>query len=188
MFSKLFKTIFVITSYSPILVIWWIVGIFTYIGADGKTLIRGFSEIKLPHLLINYWLLIIFILLFLLSWFLMYLAHKKLTKNHIEVKAIKSSDFNMSSFIISYFLPCTEFYKKDIIFIIAWIIIIFIIIVINKNSYFYNPLLKIFGYRYYEITTKKDVSFIMISRKKLINSKDINSYTQLADYVILNTN
>lgn len=188
MFSKLFKLIFVITAYSPIFLIWWVVGIFSYINTDGKTQLRSFSELELTNIASNYWLLIIFILLVLFCWLVMNLAHKKLTKNHIEVKSIKSTDFNMTTLLISYFLPCTELYKKDTIFIVAWIVIVFLIILINKNTYFYNPILKMFGYRYYEISTKKDVSYTMISRKKIINSRDINTYTQLTDYVILNTN
>lgn len=187
MFSKLFKLVFVITSYSPILIIWWVVGIFTYIGEDGKTQIRSLTEIDLSNLINNYWLLILFILMLLLCWFVMHLASTKLTKNHIEVKSIKSSDFNMTTLLLSYFLPCIEFYKKDTIFIVAWIFALFIIILINKNTYFNNPLLKIFGYRYYEISTTKGVSFTMISRKKIINTRDISTYIQLTDYVILNT-
>lgn len=47
--------------------------------------------------------------------------------------------------------------------------------------------MKLFGYRYYEIATKKEVTYIMISKEKLINPSDIKAYSQLTDYVILNT-
>jgi hypothetical protein len=188
MFSKLFKLVFVITAYSPILIIWWVVGVFTFIDEDGKTQINKLTDISLSTLTNRFWLVIVFILLLVFCWYLLRLAYSRLTKNHIEVKSIKSSDFNMTTLLISYFLPCIEFYKKDTLFIVAWVVVLFLIILINKNSYFYNPLLKLFGYRYYEISTKKEVSFTMISKRKLINPKDINTYIQLTDYVILNTN
>lgn len=187
MFSKLFKLMFAITAYSPILLIWWVVGVFSFIGEDGKTQIHNLTDISFFDLKNKYWLVIIFILLLVYCWFLLHLAHTKLTKNHIEVKSIKSSDFNMTTLLLSYFLPCIEFYKKDTIFIVAWIVVLALIILISKNSYFYNPLLKLFGYRYYEIATKKEVTYTMISKRKLINSGDINTYAQLTDYVILNT-
>lgn len=187
MFSKLFRLVFVVTAYSPILLIWWIVGIFTFIGDDGKTQIHNVADITFFDLKNNYWLLISFILLLAFSGIVLYLAHTKLTRNHIEVKSIKSADFNMTTLLLSYFLPCVEFYKKDTIFVVGWIVVLVIVILIIKNSYFYNPLMKLFGYRYYEIATKREVTFTMISKRKLINSKDINSYTQLTDYVILNT-
>ena len=188
MFSILFQLMFVVTAYSPILLIWWVVGIFTFIGEDGKTQIRSITAISFFDLKNNYWLIIIFILLLVFCLCVLHLARTKLTKNHIEVKSIKSSDFNMTTLLLSYFLPCIEFYRKDTIFIVAWVIVLVLIILINKNTYYYNPLLKLFGYRYYEIATTKEVSFTMISKRKLINSRDINTYVQLNDYVILNTN
>lgn len=188
MFSKLFKLTFVISAYSPILLIWWVVGVFTFIDESGKTQRYSITDIPLTNLTSKYWVLILFAFLLIFCWYILHLAHTKITKNHIEVKSIKSSDFNMNTLLFSYFLPCIEFYNRDTFFIIIWIVILFIIILISKNSYYYNPILKIFGYRYYEITTQKDVSFTMISKRKLINSKDIHTYAQLTDYVILNTN
>jgi hypothetical protein len=112
-------------------------------------------------------------------------AENSLTKNRIEIKAIKSADFNLPTFIISYFLPCIELVKKDSTYMIVWCVILAIIIFINLKTYFYNPCLKLFGYRYYEISTKKDVTFVIISKEKLINANQVKSYSQLTDYVII---
>ena len=188
MFSKLFKLTFVITAYSPILLIWWVVGIFTTIDVAGKTQILNFSEISIERLIIKCYLVLIFIFLIIFCWSFLHLAKTRLTINTIEVKSIKSADFNMNTLIFSYFLPCIELFKKDIFFIFGWIIILLVIIFINKNTYFYNPLMKLFGYRYYEIATKKEVWFTLISKRKLINSNEIKTYSQLTDYVIIDAN
>lgn len=92
----------------------------------------------------------------------------------------------MTVLIFSYFLPCIEIYNKELVFKIGWIVILFIIVLINKGTYFYNPLIKLFGFRYYEISTINDVTYLMISKKKVINVKSVNAYSQLTDYVILN--
>src|SRR5690606_14010960 len=106
-------------------------------------------------------LIFIFLFLVLSCWFIIQLANKKLTKNYIEVKSIKSSDLNMNVLVFSYFLPCIEIYKKDVVYLIVWFLALCIIIYINKGTYFYNPLMKIFGYSYYEIATKKEVTYLM---------------------------
>lgn len=187
MFSKLMKLIFVITAYAPIILIWWIVSVYNVL-KDGKSIkVIDFPSFKFVNLFERLNLIYLFLLLFLICWYILFLAKTKLTRNNIELKSIKSSDLNMNTLIFSYFLPCIEIYKKDDIYIIGWILILFIIIFINKGTYFYNPLMKIFGYRYYEVATKKEVTYLMISKQKLINTNDVKAYSLLTDYVILNS-
>lgn len=116
----------------------------------------------------------------------MQVSIKRLTINRIIVKSIKSADINMNVLFLGYFLPCIELFKRDPVFIIGWIAILLIIILINKGTYFYNPIIKLFGFRYYEITTDNGVTYTAISKIKLINTNEMQLYSQLTDYVILN--
>ena len=132
-------------------------------------------------------LIFLFPIFLLLCYVIIKIAFKKLAVRKIEVDSIDSVDVNLIPFLISYFLPCVEFYKRGLMFTIFWFSILLIIIFfINKQTHFYNPLLKIFGYRYYKINTKAKVSYTIISKKKLKNTKNITKYSQLTDYVILN--
>lgn len=187
MLSKPFKTIFAITAYAPVILIWWLVSIFSGIDEKGETEILKLSQITIDSLKNKLYLGIAFFGLLLVCYFMLFLIKKKLTRNFIEIKSIKSADLNMNTILFSYFLPCAELYKKDTIFIAGWIVLLLIMIFINRNTYFYNPLMKLFGYRYYEIATKKEVTFIMISKEKLINPDDCNAYSQITDYVIFNS-
>jgi hypothetical protein len=186
MFSKFVKLLFVITAYTPILLIWWVVSIINILNTGGKIQMVNFANFKIIDLFNKTNLIFLFVLLFVCCWLILHFAKSKLTKNNIEIKSIKSADLNMNVLILSYFLPCVELYKKDTIALIGWLIALSITIIINKGTYFYNPLMKFFGYRYFEIATKKEVTFLMISKKKLINASDITAYSQLTDYVILN--
>lgn len=187
MFSKPFKTIFAVIAYAPVLLIWWIISVFSVIDEKGETKILSYSQITIDSFQNKWYLGIAFLGLLLVCYFMLFLIKKRLTRNTIEIKSIKSADLNMSTLLFSYFLPCAELYKKDAIFIASWIVLLFIMIFINRNTYFYNPLMKLFGYRYYEIATKKEVTFIMISKEKLINPDDCNAYSQITDYVIFNS-
>jgi len=116
----------------------------------------------------------------------MKIAKNKLTINRIDIKSIRSADLNMNTLLLSYFLPCVELFKKDTIFIIGWVIVLLCLIIINKGTYFYNPILKLLGFRYYDVTTKDGVTYTAISKSKLINANDMKLYSQITDYVILN--
>lgn len=182
MFSNIIKLLFVVTAYSPVFLIVGLVEI-SNIRKEGYNIIWVNSWLDLFNRINFIWC---FFILAFICFVLIKFAERNLTINNIEVKSIKSADFNIATLFLSYFLPCIELLKKDTIYLIVWVAILICIIILNKNTYFYNPLLKIYGYRYYEIATKKEVTFIMISKEKLINSNQIKSYSQLTDYVIIN--
>lgn len=187
MFSKLIKLIFAITAYSPVILIYWFVSAYNLLQSGKDIEFINFLNFEMTDFFNRLNLIFVFLLLILASWFILKLANNKLTKNYIDVKSIKSSDLNMNSLVFSYFLPCIEIYKKDFIYLIGWFLALCIIIYINKGTYFHNPLMKLFGYSYYEIATKKEVTYLMISKQKLKNTNDIKSYSQLTDFVLLNS-
>ena len=187
MFSKLIKLTFAITAYSPVILIWWLVSVYSILNSGGTIGFINFSDFKFSVLFNRLNLIFVFILLILTCWYILKLATKKLTRNSIEIKSIKSADMNMNVLILSYFLPCIEIYKKDAAYVIIWILALCIIIYINKGTYFYNPLMKLFRYSYYEIATKKEVTYLMISKHKLKNTNEIKAYSQLTDFVLLNS-
>jgi len=186
MFSKLIKILFVTTAYAPILFVWWLVSIYNIYNTGGRVQIIDFRNYKILDLFNSTNLIFTFLLLVIFCMYISFLAQTKLTRNNIEIKSIKSADLNMATLICSYFLPCIEIYDKDIIFKIVWIIILILTIFIDKGTYFYNPLMKSFGFKYYEVSTNSGITYLMISQKKLINKNDINAYSKLTDYVILN--
>jgi hypothetical protein len=186
MFSKLIKLLFVATAFTPILLIWWFVSIYNIFNTGGGVQIIDFRCFKILDLFNVTNLILLFLILVILCLYILHLAKRRLTRNYIGIKSIKSADLNMTVLIFSYFLPCIEIYNKELVFKIGWIVILFIIVLINKGTYFYNPLMKLFGFRYYEISTINDVTYLMISKKKIINVKSVNAYSQLTDYVILN--
>src|SRR5690606_13509739 len=120
MFSKLIKLTFAITAYAPVILICWLVSIYSLIQSGKSIGIINFSNFKIIDLFNRLNLIFIFLLLVLASWFILKIANNKLTRNHIEVKSIKSSDLNMNILVFSYFLPCVEIYKKDFIYLIGW--------------------------------------------------------------------
>jgi len=181
MFSNFIKTLFVISAYSPVLLIIGVVEILN-LNKEGYsiTFVDSWKEVfNRINFIFCFFILLPFSIL-IIKW-----AENNLTKNKIDIKAIKSADFNLPTFIVSYFLPCIELFKKDSTYLTVWCIILAVIILINLKTYFYNPCLKIFGYRYYEISTKNDVTYTMICKNKLINANQVSTYSHLTDYVII---
>jgi hypothetical protein len=182
MLSKFMIYFLATSAYSPILLVVGLVEIAnSYLEGKIITYINNWQDFFNR---INFiWVFIVFVLIL---YSIFQKIKRELTIHKIEIKTIKSANVNIIPIIMSFFLPCVELYKKDLIFVIGWIFFLVIIIYINISTYFYIPILKLFGFNYYEVTTKENVTYIMISKKKIINTNQVKSYSQLADFVILN--
>ena len=181
MFSNFIQFLFILIAYSPTILIVGLVDIYNCVN-EGNTIIF-ISSWKDLFNRIN--LIFLFFIFLLLCYIIIKIASKKLTIRKIEVDSIDSVDFHLFPFLFSYFLPCIELIKKDLIYIIIWIVLLVIIMFVSKDTHFYNPILKVFGYRYYKINTKAKISYTIITKNQLKNAKSITSYSQLTDYVIL---
>ena len=171
MFSRPIKYLLVTTSIAPVIFVYWLVGI-----------LRTGSYTK------NYFLLIVLITLLFACKYLLSMAKNKLDIRPINVKSIKSADHNIISFLFVYLLPIFDFVKKDDYYLWAFVIIIVFVVIINTNTYHFNPLLSlVFGYKFYEVATKSEMTFILITKKQLINVEEVKSFVQLTPYVILET-
>ena len=192
MYSNFIKFIFALTGFSPILFSYWIVGLiqnhdklsFYLQISSGKLFYEGFVDILNRH-----WSLIVFVIIIFISRLLIKIAVNTLTIETINVKSVKSADFNFSPILLSYFLPWIRFYIDSNVEILFPAIIICCVVYsfIAKNSYHFNLTIRLFfGYRNYEIQTTNEISYLMLSRKGIINKNQVNKCVHLTDYMLLN--
>lgn len=193
MFSNFLKYILTITAFAPILFCLWIASIlqqsknlkFYFDISSFDIFLNGICNLIKTH-----YLLLLFLLIVVICIRIMNKAVKNLTVNAIELKSIKPGDQNLTALLLGTILPFCKLFlndSKDLIYIISVAIIILVATVINKSSYHFNLIVKLFlNYRYYEIQTKNEVTYFMLSKQKLINSKQVNKYVQLTDYLLIN--
>jgi len=169
MFSRIIKYLLVATSVAPIVFVYWLVG-----------------ALRKGDPLNRYWLLIVLAALVGICKYLLSTATTQLDKRTIQLKSVKSADHNIISFLFVYLLPIFDFVKKDEYYAWAFIIIVVFVIIINTNTYHFNPLLSlVFGYRFYEVATMQEFTYILIAKKELVNRDQVTQYVQLTPYVIL---
>ena len=164
MFSKLIQLILVTTSISPVLFTLW----FKEFSASGMWT-SGLS-----------WLIIAILLLVVLK-FIIETAKRKLEIVPIYISEISNADKESLIFIFTYLIPLLEIDSKMIFFLL----ILFFIIIFTTNIYHFNPLLGLLGYHQYEVKLKEGTTFILITKKTLINVKQVKSVVQLTDYILL---
>lgn len=164
MFSKLIQLMFVTTSLSPVLLT---LGINSYIKYNDYSYLLIYLSISI-------------LLLFILRWIIK-IALKKLEIASINIMEISNADNESILFIFTYLLPLIELNSIMLIYLL----ILFYFVVYNSNIYHFNPMLNLIGYHQYQIKLKDGISFILITKKKLISSKQVKNVVQLTNYILL---
>ena len=117
---------------------------------------------------------------------LLKLSKQRLEKIPVKIASIKTADNEMVGFVLVYLLPLINRSSLDIDgFVLAFVAIMFFVIVLTTNSYHFNPLIGFFGYHFYEVTVDGEITFVLITKKNLTNCKAVSSVVQVSEYMIL---
>lgn len=114
------------------------------------------------------------------------LAKTQLETMPIAIKKAKSADKDVIGFFVAYVLPL--FFSKTVT-VEPTAIFIFIallaFVIWGTHSIQVNPLLGVFGYHFYEVDSESGISFLLVTRQKIVNVKSVKSVVQLTEYLIL---
>lgn len=122
----------------------------------------------------------IFVGMLLFSKVILYFLEKSNNNlEEIEIESIKPIEFNILPTYIGLFVISMElnsFKKNETIFLLIGILLC--IWILFEKSFYFNILWLVFGYNYYEITSKSNIQFIIISKKR--DLKIIKEFKKLA--------
>jgi len=169
MLSKITKVFLVSTSFSPVFLTLW------------------FAEFSKDWDINEGWIyLAIAILLAIICFIIMKIARVKLESMPVKITAISTSDKETVGFIIVYLLPLINQTPIQVnIYLLFFILLIFFISLFTTNSYHFNPVLGLFGYHFYEVTIDGGITYVLVTKKNLTNTKKINNVVQISEYMIL---
>lgn len=169
MLSKITKVFLVSTSFSPVFLTLWFAE-FSKVWAIKEGLIY----------------LAIAILLAIICFTIMKIAKVKLESMPVKITAISTSDKETVGFIIVYLLPLINQTPIQVnIYLLFFILLIFFISLFTTNSYHFNPVLGLFGYHFYEVTIDGEITYVLVTKKNLTNTKKVNQVVQISEYMIL---
>ena len=113
--------------------------------------------------------------------------HKKLSSSNetVKIASVRPAESIYLPIYVSYFVIALNFYSLYSLFVIT----VILIYCMNKTKIFYfNPILLIFGYNFYEVTTDKGVSLLIIIKISNIKDKKIlerQRFIRLNEFVFM---
>lgn len=169
MLNKVAKLSLVATSMAPIFLTLWFV---------------SFSQQWDYHAGLNY--LSAAVLMALLCYGIIWLSGKKLEKLPVRIKTVKTVDKEVVGFLLVYLLPLINQTNKVISMpVLTFVAVIFFFIVQNSHAYHFNPLLGFFGYHFYEVAIEGGITYVLITKQNISDSKSITRVVQLTEYMIM---
>jgi hypothetical protein len=185
MYSRFIKCIISISSFFPIFLVFWLVDIIS----NWNSLHFYLSSSAVPEFLKQHGLLLIFLSLLLLCGQMIHFARTNLSPQAIDIKAIKPANVNFVSAILSYIGPFFKFFfenSHDYIYVGGYFIMAATIAMVTSKAYHYNVTFSVFfGYQHFEVSTMKEVTYLVLSRKNLVNKKQLTKVVHLTDYMLI---
>lgn len=167
--NKISKALLVFTSFAPILLTYSFV-----------LFIKNSSIIEIMPML----LIVFFMTIICLS--VLYYAKKHLEIQTFKINSIKTADGQVMGFLIAYILPILSITNPNIdMRILSFIIVLFIVIIWTTNSYHINPLLSLFGYHFYEVTTLDNVTYLLLTKRELRKTTSVKEVVHITEYMVL---
>ena len=169
--SFLIRLSLLISSFAPIVLVWDVV---------------DFIESDLSFSLRTWVLAGIFIIFLFLPPIVLRSCRSKLGNETVSYQSAKILENGGEGFIGTYILPFLSNVITDqwYILMIGIMIILTLVIWVN-NSFCFNPALSFFGYKFYEVTNSKNVTFILLSRKCIFDPQSIKQVFNITDYLKL---
>lgn len=126
-----------------------------------------------------------FLLTFLCIAILVF-ARKQIAPVSLVVKSLETADTEIVGFVLTYLLPLVKLGRDQFdARILAFVLLILAAVVWTSNAYHFNPMLGIFGYHFYKVTTEEDVKFVLLTRKNIYEAKKARQVIQLTEYMVL---
>ncbi len=102
--------------------------------------------------------------------------------------SLKVADKSAVTFIFAYLLPLVTAQEGDMRWsVLATGLLLVAVLVFHSDAYLVNPLLAMppFRYHFYEVTTQEEVSFILVSRREIVNTRESVEVQQVSRFMFL---
>ncbi len=123
---------------------------------------------------------------FPICYALLAFARKRLPRTKLTVDTASPGDSSSLSSMIAYLLPIVTLSIADInIWALGAMVTLIVLMLLWTKAIFVNPLVYLFGYRYYSIQVESGMSYTLLSKQKRFNPKGVGAVIELFDEIYL---
>ena len=112
----------------------------------------------------------------------------KVASGPMEIASLRVADRSAVTFVVVYLLPLVTVQEIGIRPVVLLIVLVLLAwLIYHSDAYLVNPLLSMwpFKYHFYEITTEEEVTYILVSRREILDTRDPLEVKQISTYMFL---
>lgn len=99
--------------------------------------------------------------------------------------SIETADQQNVAFLLLYLVPLVMEAELNVnLSALIPVILVVALVTATGYNYHFNPLLSLLRYHFYRVATAEGVSYVLITRKHIINAKDVTNVIHLTEYVV----
>lgn len=126
------------------------------------------------------------IVMFILCIIIIKVFIKKLDKISFDIEEIESKDGSVASSIMTYLLPLITITFTEINWIaFCGLVIVMVLLLFGTRVALLNPMLYLFGYKYYSIKAKSGAKYTLISKQKKFNKNNKKIMVEIFDDIFI---
>lgn len=168
MFGAIVKTLLILTSLTPI------------------CLIYAWVAINEGYVWAPFWLIIASVLLVISFYLILTKATKNLEVFPFEFTSVEPADQENIAFLLLYLTPLFVDELSDVNFnILIPALGVYALLLASSYSYHFNPLISLAGWHFYKVNSKEGVTYVLLTKKKIRNVDRIQKVGQLTGYMLL---
>jgi hypothetical protein len=175
--SRLIRLMFTVTSLAPVLITY--AALFVFDGGPR-------FELDLNKLWAAICLLVVVASVYVCHRILRFYS-TKVGSGPLRITSLRVADRSTITFVVVYVLPLLTVGKVQIQMEVLVIVFgLLIMLIYHSDAYLVNPLLAIpFKYHFYEVTNEEQVTYILVSRREIVNTREPIEGRQVSKFMFL---
>lgn len=115
------------------------------------------------------------------------LALKRIQEQKIRIKSVKIADQAVLTFVLAYLWPLVFARITSVrLSVLLFVFLLLVVVVYHSKAYSFNPILAlVFRYHFYEVVTTGDFTYVVVSKREMINTRAPITGMQLSPYMVL---
>ncbi len=116
------------------------------------------------------------------------IVQEKSYRESIKITSFRPADKEVSGYFVSYLIPLmgatSEFFTLSTAIFFGFLFFIFIW---ASKSFYTNPLLSVFGYKFYEINLSTGNTLLLITKRSILNCKEVTKISYATPHTVVET-
>ena len=118
---------------------------------------------------------------------ILHFAVKDIQEEPLRIKSVRTADPHVLAYIVGYLYPLVYAQVTTVrLSVLVFVFVVLLLVLYTSKAFNINPVLQmLFRYKFYEVVTRGDFTYVVVSKRKIVNTRTPIDGRQLSPYMYL---